>query len=437
MKKLVVLGGGESGIGAALLAKKNNYDVFVSDKGTISDKEVLTNNDIKWEEGSHTMEEIFTATEVVKSPGIADTIPLVRNLISEGIPVISEVEFAYRYTNAKIIAITGSNGKTTTTLLVGHILKNAGFDVLVAGNIGTGFAKSISERDYDYIVLELSSFQLDGISEFTADIAILLNITPDHLDRYDNNFDHYIQSKLRITHNQTSDNVLIYNYDDDNIRNKIKTEAKKIPFSLTEKFVEGAFYNNEQINININKNKMTIQELALQGKHNVYNSMAAAVASRVLEVKDFITRQSLLDFQNVEHRLEHVINVHGVEFINDSKATNINSVWFALESMHKDTVWIVGGVDKGNDYKELLSLVKSKVKAIVCIGENTENIHKVFEGHVDEILNAKSMNEAVGYSYQLANKGDVVLLSPACASFDMFDNFENRGLEFKKSVRSL
>lgn len=437
MKKLVVLGGGESGIGAALLAKNNNYDVFVSDKGTISDKEVLTNNDIKWEEGSHTMEEILTATEVVKSPGIPDTIPLIRELISEGIPVISEVEFAYRYTNAKIIAITGSNGKTTTTLLVGHILKNAGFDVLVAGNIGTGFAKSISERDYDYIVLELSSFQLDGISGFTADIAILLNITPDHLDRYDNNFDHYIQSKLRITHNQTSDNVLIYNYDDENIRNKIKTEAKKIPFSLTEKFDEGAFYNNEQINININKNKMTIQELALQGKHNVYNSMAAAVASRVLEVKDFITRQSLLDFQNVEHRLEHVINVHGIEFINDSKATNINSVWFALESMHKDTVWIVGGVDKGNDYKELLSLVKSKVKAIVCIGENTENIHKVFEGHVDEIVNAKSMNEAVGYSYQLANKGDVVLLSPACASFDMFANFENRGLEFKKSVRSL
>lgn len=437
MKKLVVLGGGESGIGAALLAKNNNYDVFVSDKGTISDKEVLINNDIKWEEGSHTMEEILTATEVVKSPGIPDTIPLVRELISEGIPVISEVEFAYRYTNAKIIAITGSNGKTTTTLLVGHILKNAGFDVLVAGNIGTGFAKSISERDYDYIVLELSSFQLDGISEFTADIAILLNITPDHLDRYDNNFDHYIQSKLRITHNQTSDNVLIYNYDDENIRNKIKTEAKKLPFSLTEKFDEGAFYNNEQINININKNKMTIQELALQGKHNVYNSMAAAVASRVLEVKDFITRQSLLDFQNVEHRLEHVINVHGIEFINDSKATNINSVWFALESMHKDTVWIVGGVDKGNDYKELLSLVKSKVKAIVCIGENTENIHKVFEGHVDEIVNAKSMNEAVGYSYQLANKGDVVLLSPACASFDMFANFENRGLEFKKSVRSL
>lgn len=437
MKKLVVLGGGESGIGAALLAQKNNYEVFVSDKGTISDKEVLINNDIKWEEGSHTMDEILTATEVVKSPGIPDDIPLVKELNSKGIPVISEVEFAYRYTNAKIIAITGSNGKTTTTLLVGHVLKNAGFDVLVAGNIGTGFAKSISERDYDYIVLELSSFQLDGILKFKADISILLNITPDHLDRYDNNFENYVQSKFRITQNQTSDNVLIYNYDDENIREKIKTKAKKIPISLKEQFTEGAFYYNEQINININKNKMTIQELALQGKHNVYNSMAAAVASRVLEVKDFITRQSLLDFQNVEHRLEHVINVHGIEFINDSKATNINSVWFALESMHKDTVWIVGGVDKGNDYKELLNLVKSKVKAIVCIGENTENIHKVFEGHVDEIVNAKSMNEAVGYSYQLADKGDVVLLSPACASFDMFANFEHRGLEFKKSVRSL
>lgn len=437
MKKLVVLGGGESGIGAALLAKKNNYEVFVSDKGKISDKEVLINNDIKWEEGSHTMEKILTATEVVKSPGIPDDIPLVKELNSKGIPVISEVEFAYRYTNAKIIAITGSNGKTTTTLLVGHILKNAGFDVLVAGNIGTGFAKSVLERDYDYIVLELSSFQLDGILKFRADIAILLNITPDHLDRYDNSFKNYVQSKFRITQNQTSDNILIYNYDDENIRDKIKTKAKKIPFSQKEQFTEGAFYNNEQINININNNKMTIQELALQGKHNVYNSMAAAVASRVLEVKDFITRQSLLDFQNVEHRLEHVINVHGIEFINDSKATNINSVWFALESMHKDTVWIVGGVDKGNDYKELLNLVKSKVKAIVCIGENTENIHKVFEGHVDEIVNAKSMNEAVGYSYQLADKGDVVLLSPACASFDMFANFEHRGLEFKKSVRSL
>ena len=437
MKKLVVLGGGESGIGAALLAKNNNYDVFVSDKGTISDKEILTNNDIKWEEGSHSMEEILAATEVVKSPGIPDTIPLVRDLISAGIPVISEVEFAYRYTNAKIIAITGSNGKTTTTLLVGHILKNAGFDVLVAGNIGTGFAKSISERDYDYIVLELSSFQLDGISAFTADIAILLNITPDHLDRYDNNFDHYIQSKLRITHNQTSDNVLIYNYDDENIRNKIKTEAKKIPFSLIEKFEEGAFYNNEQINININKNKMTIQELALQGKHNMFNSMAAAIAARVFEVKDVVIRKSMIDFQNVEHRLEHVLTIHDIDFINDSKATNINACWFALESMRKDLVWIVGGVDKGNDYSQLDQMVKDKVKAIICLGDNNQRIIKSFQGKVDTIVQASSMSEAVNQSFSLANKGEAVLLSPACASFDLFLNYEDRGFQFKKAVRSL
>jgi len=437
MKKIVVLGAGESGIGAALLAKKNKYDVFVSDIGKITEKSVLTNNGIRWEEGTHTKREILSASEVIKSPGIADSVNIIKELKLNGIPIISEVEFAYRYTNSKIIAITGSNGKTTTTLLLGHILKKAGYDVLVAGNIGTGFSRSILDRDFDFIILELSSFQLDGIKKFKADISILLNITPDHLDRYGNDFEKYIQSKFRITKNQKSEDVLIYNYDDENIKNWIETKAKKIPFSLYKTFDEGAFYKDEKIIININKNKMTIQELALQGKHNVYNSMAAAVASRVLEVKDFITRQSLLDFQNIEHRLEHVINVHGIQFINDSKATNINSVWYALESMHKNTVWIVGGVDKGNDYSELLDLVKDKVKAIVCIGQNTKNIHKVFEGHVEEIVDAKTMNEAVAFSYQFANKGDAVLLSPACASFDMFSNFEERGIEFKKSVRSL
>ena len=437
MKKIVVLGAGESGIGAALLAKKNKYDVFVSDIGKITEKSVLTDNGIRWEEGTHTKREILSASEVIKSPGIADSVNIIKELKLNGIPIISEVEFAYRYTNSKIIAITGSNGKTTTTLLLGHILKKAGYDVLVAGNIGTGFSRSIVDRDFDFIILELSSFQLDGIKKFKADISILLNITPDHLDRYGNDFEKYIQSKFRITKNQRSDDVLIYNYDDENIKNWIETKAKKIPFSLYKTFDEGAFYKDEKIIININKNKMTIQELALQGKHNVYNSMAAAVASRVLEVKDFITRQSLLDFQNIEHRLEHVINVHGIQFINDSKATNINSVWYALESMHKNTVWIVGGVDKGNDYSELLDLVKDKVKAIVCIGQNTKNIHKVFEGHVEEIVDAKTMNEAVAFSYQFANKGDAVLLSPACASFDMFSNFEERGIEFKKSVRSL
>ena len=357
-------------------------------------------------------QEILSASEVIKSPGISESVNIIKELKLNGIPIISEVEFAFRYTNSKIIAITGSNGKTTTTLLLGHILKKAGYDVLVAGNIGTGFSRSIVDRDYDFIILELSSFQLDGIKKFKADVSILLNITPDHLDRYENDFEKYIQSKLRITKNQKSEDVLIYNYDDENIKNRIETKAKKIPFSLYKTFDEGAFYKDEKINININKNKMTIQELALQGKHNVYNSMACELASRVLEVKDFITRQSLLDFQNIEHRLEHVINVHGIQFINDSKATNINSVWYALESMHKNTVWIVGGVDKGNDYSELLDLVKERVKAIVCIGQNTKNIHKAFEGHVDEIVDAKTMNEVVAFSYQLAKKGDAVLLSP-------------------------
>lgn len=438
MKKLVVLGGGESGIGAALLAEKNGWEVFVSDSNRIKDKETLTSHHIKWEEGRHSLNNILLADEVVKSPGIPDYIDIVKQIKNKGISIISEIEFAFRYTDAKIIAITGSNGKTTTTLLIGHILKNAGYDVLVAGNMGVGFARSIFQRDYDYVVLELSSFQLDGIVDFRADISIILNITPDHLDRYDNDFHQYIESKLRITINQNQGDILIYNFDDQNIRKNIQSNVKMIPFSLINELQNnGAFYKNSQINININNNKMTINELALQGKHNVYNSMAAAIATRVLDVKDFIIRQSLLDFQNVEHRLEHVINVHGIEFINDSKATNINSVWYALESMNKDIVWIVGGVDKGNDYEELLDLVDNKVKSIVCIGEKTKNIHNVFKGHVDKIVDANSMNEAVIYSYELATKGDVVLLSPACASFDMFKNYEHRGIEFKKSVRNL
>ena len=438
MKKIVVLGGGISGVGAALLAKKNGYDVFLSDKGIILDKKTLTNNNIKFEEGIHTIKEVMTASEVVKSPVISDSEDLIKQIKDKGISVISEIEFASRFTNSKIIAITGTNGKTTTTLLLGHILEKEGYDVLVAGNIGTGFAKSIAERDYDYIILEVSSFQLDGIKDFKPDIAILLNITPDHLDRYQNSFENYIESKLQITKNQDKNDVFIYNYDDINIRDTIKTKAKMIPFSLKKIFkTDGAFYDNNEININLNNNQMTIQDLALQGKHNVYNSMAAAVASRVLEVRDFITRQSLQDFRNIAHRLEHVINVHGIEFINDSKATNINSVWFALESMHKEIVWIAGGVDKGNNYEELIELVKEKVKSIVCIGQKTENIHNSFKDHVDNIVDANSMNEAVGFSYQLAEKGDVVLLSPACASFDMFKNFEHRGEEFKKCVRSL
>lgn len=438
MKNMVILGSGESGMGAALLAKQNGWNVFVSEKDKILEKEVLISNQIDWEEGSHSLEKICLADEIVKSPGIPEDSDLIQEINNKGISVISEIEFAFRYTQAKIVAITGSNGKTTTTLLVGHVLKKAGYDVLVAGNVGVGFAKSILDRDYEYIVLELSSFQLDGIVDFKADIAIILNIIPDHLDRYDNDFQRYLQSKLKISNNQKENDVLIYNFDDENIRRNIHSNGKMIPFSLLHEFQQdGAFHKELKINININNSKMTIHELALQGKHNLYNSMAAAVATRVLEVQDFIIRQSLLDFQNVEHRLEHVINVHGIEFINDSKATNINAVWYALESMTKKTIWIVGGVDKGNDYTELLELVDDKVKAIVCIGQDTKNIHKIFKSHVDNITDANSMNEAVVISYQLADKGDAVLLSPACASFDMFKNYEHRGIEFKKSVRSL
>ena len=437
MNRLVVLGAGKSGIGASLLAKKNGWDVLVSDNSNITQKDILDDHNIEWEE-SHSVDKILLADEVVKSPGIPEDISIINTIRNNHIPIISEIEFASRYTKAKIIAVTGTNGKTTTTLLIGHILSKAGYDVLIAGNIGISFSKSICERDYDYIVLELSSFQLDGIIKFKPDIAIILNITADHLDRYNNNFQEYISSKLRITKNQKQEDFLIYNFDDDNLKLRINSKARMIPFSLNQYFQEdGASYNNQKININLNKITMTINELALQGKHNVYNSMAAGIASRVLEVNDFIIRQSLLDFQNVEHRLEHVLNIHGIEFINDSKATNINSVWYALESMTKEIIWIVGGVDKGNNYSELLDLVESKVKAIVCIGQDNKKIHKVFKSHVNDIINASSMNEAVSYSYDLASKGDVVLLSPACASFDMFDNYEHRGIEFKKFVRSL
>ena len=437
-KRIVVLGAGISGVGAAVLAKQKGFDVFVSDKGIITDdnKAVLLNNEIEWEEGKHASEQILNADEVIKSPGIPDTVDLIQQLITKNIPVISEVEFAFRYTKAKIAAITGSNGKTTTTLLLGHVLKSAGLDVLVAGNVGIGFALSIAERDYDYIVLELSSFQLDGIKNFRSDVAILLNITPDHLDRYDYKLENYAVSKFRITKNQTEQDVLIYNADDTMI-NALKSKAKTLPISLKAEQTEGGFYNNNEITINLNNTTMTMQELALQGKHNIFNSMAAAMAARVFEVKDTVIRQAMIDFQNVEHRLEHVLTVHGIDFINDSKATNVNACWYALESMTKEVVWIVGGVDKGNDYTELAGMVDEKVKAIICLGENNENIIDVFRGKVDTIVQASNMQEAVTQSYALANKEEVVLLSPACASFDLFANYEDRGFQFKKEVRNL
>ena len=439
-KRIVVLGAGISGVGAAVLAKKIGFDVFVSDKGTITDenKVVLLNNEIEWEEQKHSSAKILNADEVIKSPGIPDNVDLIQQLIAKEIPVISEIEFAFRYTNAKIAAITGSNGKTTTSLLLGHVLKSAGYDALVAGNVGVGFALSLAERDYDYVVLELSSFQLDGIQKFRSDVAILLNITADHLDRYNNKLENYAASKFRITENQTTQDVLIYNADDA-MMEVLTTKAKKLPISLTAKQTEGGFYNNinNKITINLNNTTMTMQELALQGRHNIFNSMAAAMAARVFEVKDTVIRQAMIDFQNVEHRLEYVLTVHGIDFINDSKATNVNACWYALESMTKDVVWIVGGVDKGNDYAELTEMVDKKVKAIICLGESNENIIEAFKGKVEIIVQASNMQEAVNQSYALAGKQDVVLLSPACASFDLFANYEDRGMQFKKQVRNL
>ena len=437
-KRIVVLGAGISGVGAAVLAKQKGFNVFVSDKGIITDenKAVLLNNKIDWEEGKHTCEQILNADQVIKSPGIPDGVDLIQQLIAKEIPVLSEVEFAFRYTKAKIAAVTGSNGKTTTTLLLGHVLKSAGYDVLIAGNVGVGFSLAIAERDYDYIVLEMSSFQLDGIKNFRSDVAILLNITADHLDRYDYKLENYAASKFRITKNQTEKDVLIYNADDA-LMKVLNTKAKKLPISLTTEQIEGGFYNNNKITINLNNNTMTMQELALQGKHNIFNSMAAAMAARVFEVKDTVIRQAMIDFQNLEHRMEYVITVHGIDFVNDSKATNVNACWYALESMTKDVVWIVGGVDKGNDYAELGEMVSEKVKAIICLGENNENIINAFTAKVDTIVQASSMQEAVAQSYALAGKQDVVLLSPACASFDLFTNYEDRGLQFKKEVRNL
>ena len=438
VKRIVVLGAGISGVGAAVLAKKKGFEVFISDKGKITEdnKKVLLNNEIDWEENNHTFDKILNADEVIKSPGIPDSVELIQNLKNAKIPLISEVEFAFRYTKAKIAAITGSNGKTTTTLLLGHVLKNAGYDVLVAGNVGVGFALSIAERDYDYIVLELSSFQLDGIKNFRSDVAILLNITADHLDRYDYKLENYSASKFKITENQQEQDFLVYNADDEIVK-EIKTKAKKLPISLKNEQNEGGFLNKNELIIKLNNNTMTMQELALQGKHNIFNSMAAAMAARVFEVKDSVIRQSMIDFQNVEHRLEYVLTVHGIDFINDSKATNVNACWFALESMTKGVVWIVGGVDKGNDYSELAEMVDEKVKAIICLGENNQNIIDAFKDKVDTIVQASTMSEAVNQSYSLANKGETVLLSPACASFDLFANYEDRGIQFKKSARTL
>ena len=442
-KHIAILGAGESGIGAAILAMKKGWNVFVSDFGTIPEmyKGVLEEKGFEWEEMRHTESRILTADLVVKSPGIPDTVDLIKKLNEAGIKVISEIEFAGYYTDAFKICITGSNGKTTTSMLTYHILKKAGFNVGLAGNVGNSFAKLVAEESYDYYVLELSSFQLDGMRDFKADIAILLNITPDHLDRYEHKMENYINSKLRIIKNQTADDWFIYNKDDKNITGWLETSsisAKEAPFSLSDKLEQGGYLNKEQITINIKDQfTMSIHELALKGKHNVQNSLASGITSRILEIRKESIRESLSDFVNVEHRLEFVAKVHGIEFINDSKATNINSTWFALESMDNPTVWIVGGVDKGNDYAELLDLVKDKVKAIICLGKDNKKIKDTFTGVVENIVEANNAMEAVAYGYRLAKKDETVLLSPACASFDLFENYEERGNEFKKAVRAL
>ncbi|HRD37947.1 MAG TPA: UDP-N-acetylmuramoyl-L-alanine--D-glutamate ligase [Bacteroidia bacterium] len=447
-QRIVILGSGESGVGSAILAKQKGYDVFVSDKGLIKDKykKPLQENGIAFEEGMHTEDLVLNATEVIKSPGIPEKADLVKKLREKNIPVVSEIEFAGRYTNAKKICITGSNGKTTTTMLTYHILKKAGYNVGLGGNVGKSFAYQVATENFDYYVLELSSFQLDDMYKFKADVAVLLNITTDHIDRYDYKFENYVKSKFRITQNQTETDAFVY-CDDDAVMSEFmkhrQIKAEKVPFSIKHKIEgDGAYLNENQITLNYkNQNQnpliMTIEQLALQGKHNVYNSMAASLAARIVDVRKETIRESLQDFQNVEHRLEFVASINGVEFINDSKATNVNSAWYALESMQKPTVWICGGQDKGNDYNELLDLVKHKVKAIVCLGVDNKKILKAFEGVVDTIVETKSAAEAVAASYKLAKKGEAVLLSPACASFDLFQNYEDRGMQFKAAVRSL
>jgi UDP-N-acetylmuramoylalanine--D-glutamate ligase len=443
--EIVVLGAGESGTGAAILAKKKGYPVFLSDNGRVNKKykSVLKQFEIDFEENGHTFSRILSASEIVKSPGIPDSAPLIKELKAKGIPVISEIEFAARFTKAKKICITGSNGKTTTTLLIFHILKNAGLKVGLAGNIGKSFAWQVAENDFDVYVLEISSFQLDGMFEFKADIAILLNITPDHLDRYNYDFKNYVDSKFRILQNQTKSDSLIYFYDDKIIRDELenrKSKANHFPFSLNEQeWQQGAFVKQNEIKINSNKTQltMTLEQLALQGRHNVCNSMAAGVAAKLMDIRNESIKQSLSDFHNIPHRLEYVSSVHGITFLNDSKATNVNSTWYALEYVEKPVVWIAGGIDKGNDYDFIKALVKEKVKALICLGIDNSKLHEAFEGAVETIVDVESAADAVTMAYRLAEKGDIVLLSPACASFDLFENYEDRGNQFKEAVKQL
>ncbi len=443
-KRIVILGAGESGVGAAVLAKKEGFDVFVSDHAFIllESKKTLNERGIRWEEGKHTDEMILTADEVVKSPGIPDHSPVIRKIIEKNIPVISEIELAGRYTRSKMIGITGSNGKTTTATLTYHIFKNAGLDVGLAGNVGASLAMQVAENPHDYYVVELSSFQLDNMYNFKADIAVLLNITPDHLDRYHHNFNEYADAKFRIIRNQKAEDAFIYWNDDPTIRQgieKFNPQATKYPFS--EKFSEGVkgYVRDGHIILEtINGNYMMERDLlSLKGVHNLNNSLAAGIAAKVMDIRDEKIRASLTDFYGVEHRLEMVARVRGVDYINDSKATNVNSCWYALQSIYTPLVLILGGTDKGNDYSEIEQLVRKKVHTLIFLGVDNSKLHDFFDGKGPQIEDARSMEEAVSKAYRFAHKGDTVLLSPCCASFDLFKNFEDRGDQFKQCVRNL
>ena len=443
--RLVILGAGESGVGAAILAQKQGFDVFVSDFGVIKEayQLELESYKIPFESEKHTEELILNANEVVKSPGIPDKAPIIKKLKEKGISIISEIEFAGRYTDAKMICITGSNGKTTTTLLTYHILKNEGLNVGLGGNIGKSFARQVALESFEYYVLEISSFMLDNMYAFKAHVAVLLNITPDHLDRYDYQMANYVASKFRITQNLTSQDHFFYCDDDIEIANYLASADVKAlhhPFSITHETINGAWLQQNNLTIQITNSDqfdMSIQDLALQGKHNVYNSMASGITAKVLEIRNETIRESMGNYKNIEHRLEHVANISGISFINDSKATNVNSTWYALESMNTDVVLIMGGVDKGNDYSMLTDLVRQKVKAIICLGKDNRAIHDAFEDEVEVIVNTFSASEAVIIAYHLAKKGSTVLLSPACASFDLFKSYEDRGNQFKAAVKEL
>ena len=443
--RIVIIGGGESGVGAAYLANKKGYEVFLSDYKKIEEKyrNILLKNEIDFEEGGHSIEKFYKANEIIKSPGISEESELILKIKSKKIPIVSEIEFAFRFTSSIIISVTGSNGKTTTSSLIYHILKKSGLNVGLAGNIGNSFSFLIAENEFDYVVLELSSFQLDNINHFNSFISVLTNISPDHLERYDYNFENYVDSKFKIVSNHTKENYFVFNSDDKKINSELKTrkiKSTKISFSTTdnESSNKGCI-KNQTININVNNNNLMIpiENLSLQGNHNIQNSMAAATVAKILNISDNNIRESLGNFKSIEHRLEHVLTIQKVKYVNDSKATNVNAVYYALDSMKSSTVWIVGGVDKGNNYEELLPLVREKVKAIICIGIDNSKIIQSFSPFVEKIIECSKMSDAVKNAYRMADPKDTVLLSPACSSFDLYKNFEDRGTQFKNAVRKL